>query len=153
MFNEYEVAVLQETRDILNEIGDSPKGIKWLTALAGKRSAQHNFHSDRMLAAGHPKEAAFHRNALNQIHAFKTMDRISKTAKRRGHSVLNTMKNSGSYRGTTDEYRDKERERLLGNEGMLKRYARNFGIHGTTLMNAKTGDSKMLKNNGAIMKK
>ena len=40
MLNEYEVSVLQETRDILNEFGNTPKGQKLLRGLADRMKSR-----------------------------------------------------------------------------------------------------------------
>ena len=154
MLNEYEVGVLQEAREVINEIGDTPKGIGWLSKLSGVRTAQHDFHRERMKSAGHPKEFIFHRNALDKVNSNKVSAAIARTAQRRGHSVLNTMGNTaGSYNGSTKQYYDQERERLLDKEGSLKRTNRRYGMHGTVLMHAKGRNGKigLLKNNGAMI--
>ena len=154
MLNEYEVSVLQEAREVINEIGDTPKGIGWLSKLSGVRTAQHDFHRERMKSAGHPKEFIFHRNALDKINSNKVSAAIARTAQRRGHSVLNTMSSvPGSYNGSTKQYYDQEREKLLGDEGFLKRANRRHGIFGTVLMHAKgrNGKDRLLKNNGAMV--
>ena len=101
---------------VINEIGDTSKGVGWLAKLAGRRAGQHQYHASKFLSSNVAKERGFHVNVVNQIHIGKTLNRIGRTLDRRGKSDIVKDLNS-DFNKARNKIKNNTNTELLKREG------------------------------------